>query len=48
MFLSSGIIRDREDEVAAALAQAGYRVIDVARRGEWVAFAARLDEGGNA
>ena len=48
VFLSSGIIRDREDEVAAALAQAGYRVIDVARRGEWVAFAARLDEGGNA
>lgn len=43
--LCSGIIRDRREEVANGLKAAGMQVIDTRHRGEWVAFAARCNEG---
>ncbi|MDL2206295.1 50S ribosomal protein L11 methyltransferase [Eubacteriales bacterium OttesenSCG-928-N13] len=41
LFICSGIIREKRDEVIAALEQAGYHQLDVRERGEWVAIAAR-------
>ena len=41
IFVCSGIIRDREEDVRQALLQNDYRIIDTRHRGEWVAFAAR-------
>lgn len=38
ILISSGIIIDREDEVALALAAAGLRQLERHREGEWVAF----------
>ena len=37
-FVCSGIIREREKDVSAALAAAGYDILEITRRGEWVAF----------
>lgn len=37
-FICSGIIRERENDVTAALNSAGYTILDIMRRGEWVAF----------
>ena len=41
IFVCSGIIKDREEDVRAALAEYGYEIADTRHRGEWVAFAAR-------
>ena len=41
-FICSGIVRERADEVRAALENAGFRVLERLDRGEWVAF---LSEG---
>ncbi len=41
IFVCSGIIRDREEDVRRALLGHGYEIIDTRHRGEWVAFAAR-------
>ena len=41
IFVCSGIIRDREEDVRRALLQNNYEIIDTRHRGEWVAFAAR-------
>lgn len=41
LFLSSGIIRDREADVQRALLEAGFAVLHTERRGEWVAIVAR-------
>ena len=41
IFVCSGIIRDREEDVRLALLQNNYEIIDTRHRGEWVAFAAR-------
>ena len=38
LFICSGIVRERGDEIRAALTDAGYRVIKEVHRGEWVAF----------
>ncbi len=46
VFICSGVIRDREEEVREALARAGYLVLDAMRQGEWVALAARPCAGG--
>lgn len=40
-FICSGIIKEREDDVRAALLAAGYAIEDVRHRGEWVAMLAR-------
>ena len=41
-FICSGIIREREDDVQRALAQAGYTVCNRLAKGEWVCLAATL------
>ena len=41
VFLCSGIIREREQDVTDALRRADYTVEEVRRRGEWVAVRAR-------
>ncbi|MEG0766964.1 MAG: 50S ribosomal protein L11 methyltransferase, partial [Clostridia bacterium] len=43
VFLCSGIIREREQDVRDALQAAGYCPIDALYQGEWVALAAKLD-----
>jgi len=40
-FVASGIIHSRADEVAAALSEAGWSLIDRLEKEEWVAFVAR-------
>ena len=42
VFICSGIIREREDDVQRALAQAGYTVCNRLEKGEWVCLAAHL------
>ncbi len=37
-FITSGIILDRENDVASALADAGFNISGVYRRGEWVSI----------
>lgn len=40
-FICSGIIKEREGDVRAALLEAGYAIQEVRHRGEWVAMLAR-------
>lgn len=42
VFICSGIIREREEDVQHALSSAGYTVINRLAKGEWVCLAARL------
>ena len=42
VFICSGIIREREEDVQRALAQAGYTVCNRLAKGEWVCLAATL------
>lgn len=42
VFICSGIIREREDDVQRALAAAGYTVCNRLEKGEWVCLAAHL------
>ena len=41
-FICSGIIREREEDVQRALAEAGYTVCNRLEKGSWVCLAARL------
>ena len=41
IFVCSGIIREKRDDVFAALTEAGYEILDERSRGDWCAFAAR-------
>ena len=41
VFVCSGIIREKRDDVFAALTEAGYEILDERSRGDWCAFAAR-------
>lgn len=41
LFLCSGIIREREDDVRLAVAQAGYTLVERVEKGEWVALCLR-------
>ncbi len=40
-FICSGIIREREADVLKVLEAAGYEVVEILRRGEWVAMLSR-------
>lgn len=40
-FICSGIIREREDDVVSALKEAAYEIIEIRRKGEWVAILSR-------
>ena len=37
-FIASGIIRERRDDVAAAITEAGYRIERIEEKGSWVAI----------
>ena len=41
VFVCSGIIREKRDDVFAALNEAGYLILDERSRGDWCAFAAQ-------
>lgn len=41
MFICSGIVRERTEEVRTALIQAGYEILKTVQRGEWTAFLSR-------
>lgn len=41
VFITSGIITDREADVKAALEENGFRIEDITRRGEWVCMVCR-------
>ena len=43
-FLSSGIIRERKDEVAEAITASGFRILDIIVEGEWAAIVAQSPE----
>lgn len=42
LFITSGIIRDRKNDVLDALNISGYRIIEVKEKGEWVAIVTTL------
>lgn len=44
LFICSGIIAEREEDVRSALLAAGYEILETVHRGEWVAFLARRPE----
>lgn len=41
LFICSGIIKEREEDVRQALADADYTILKICRKGEWVAMLAR-------
>ncbi len=41
LFLCSGIVRERTEEVRQALLDAGYEILETVHRGEWTAFLSR-------
>lgn len=41
LFICSGIIKEREQDVVAALKQADYTILEIKRKGEWVAMLSR-------
>lgn len=42
IFIASGIIRERKDDVLNAMNNAGHRIIEVKEKGEWVAIVTAL------
>jgi len=44
IFIASGIIIDKEDEVVEAIKDAGFEILDIKYNDEWVAVAAKLKE----
>jgi len=44
IFISSGIIKDRAEDVEKALKNNGYNILQVKKDGEWVAFASSVRE----
>ncbi len=46
LFICSGIIAEMEQPVREALLTAGFEILDVMRKGEWVAFLSRRPEKG--
>ena len=41
LFICSGIIREREQDVLDALKAAGYELVEERKKGEWVAMISR-------
>ena len=44
LFICSGIVRERTEEVRNALLQAGYEILKTEHRGEWTAFLSRRND----
>jgi ribosomal protein L11 methylase PrmA len=42
IFIASGIIRERSEDVLNAMNNAGHRIIEVKEKGEWVAIVTTL------
>ncbi|HWQ79137.1 MAG TPA: 50S ribosomal protein L11 methyltransferase [Anaerovoracaceae bacterium] len=42
VYISSGILIEKKDQVAAAIKECGFRILDVLEDGEWCAIAAQL------
>lgn len=42
VFISSGIIQAREDEVRTALLESGFQIVETTYMGDWVSFTAKL------
>lgn len=43
IFISSGILTERKEEVEAAIEKAGFAILEVREKGEWCAIAARKE-----
>ncbi len=43
VFIASGIIKEREEEVVRSVTEAGYTILEIRRRGEWTALKCRRD-----
>ena len=41
LFICSGIIKEREQDVVNALTEANYQILEIRRKGEWVAMLSR-------
>ena len=41
LFICSGIIKEREQDVVNALTEANYTILEIRRKGEWVAMLSR-------
>ena len=41
IYITSGIIDKKEEEVAEAVKQAGMEIVEITRQGEWVSITAR-------
>ena len=41
LFICSGVVRERTEEVRDALLKAGYEILKTEHRGEWTAFLCR-------
>ena len=41
IYITSGIIDDREDMVAEAVKKAGFEILEITRQGEWVSVTGR-------
>ena len=44
LFICSGVVRERTDEVRQALLHAGYNILRTEHRGEWTAFLSRREQ----
>lgn len=45
IYISSGILIEKQAEVAAAIRECGFKIIEIQEEGEWCAIAAQLREG---
>jgi ribosomal protein L11 methyltransferase len=43
LFICSGILKEQEEDVCDAIEKAGYTLLEVRRKNDWVAMAARKD-----
>lgn len=41
VFISSGIIKDRKDEIVNILKENNFEIVEVKEKGEWVAIVAK-------
>ena len=41
VYITSGIIREKEETVVKAVRQAGLTIVEVTKQGEWVSVTAR-------
>jgi len=42
IYISSGILIEKQEEVAAAIEECGFRILDILEEGEWCAIAAQI------